>query len=359
MGSTSLWHSSYNFKDMAKLDHQQALEAVYAERVKKRGNYMSVPTALFIERIDVNSSGMGLPEAAFYLLNEKGEAELLRKADQPFSLLALSVHDEVWVTKDEYPAVKKYAEALILTAASSTKGLPVEERMQILRKSAILVVEDLFSNPSPANIERSTKVVSSFVYVMMKDPKAYLHLAKLSSHDPYPLQHSGGTAGNSIILARKIGIDNEKELQEVGMAGLLHDIGKVKVRKEIINKDGPLDETEWKEMREHSQAGYDIVKDNPTISERTKRAILEHHEDKNGTGYPQGLKHSELDIFSKIVCLADVFNALTTNRSYSKARSPFDAFQLMKAKLGHKIDEDLFKQMVMIYGGNFEGIEPL
>jgi putative nucleotidyltransferase with HDIG domain len=186
----------------------------------------------------------------------------------------------------------------------------------------------------------------------MKDPKSYLHLSKLSDHDPYTLRHSVGTAVNSIILAKKLGVLDEKELVDVGMAGLLHDIGKVKVSKDIINKNGPLDELEWEEMRNHAEAGWEIVKDDPSLSERTKRAVREHHEDRNGTGYPQGLKQSETDLFSRIVCICDVFNALTTDRTYSKARTPFDAFQLMKEKIAHKIDDALFQELVKIYGGH-------
>jgi HD-GYP domain-containing protein (c-di-GMP phosphodiesterase class II) len=335
-----------------KLTYEEALEAVYAERVSRRGGLVNIPTSIFVGKIDVNMPA--LPPMAFFRFNERGDREQIRGKDQPYSPLALSLHDSVWIDSGDFAAIRKFAEGMILKGASGS--VPTERRMEILRRSAIKVVEDLFENPNPENITKSTKVVSSFVYVLMKDPSAYLLLSKLSSHDPYTLQHSVGTAVNSIILARKAGINDEDQLQEVGLAGLLHDVGKTKVKKEIINKEGPLDELEWEEMRGHSLAGYEIVKDHPAISERTKRAILEHHEDKIGTGYPHGKKSEQVDLFSKIVCLADVFNALTTNRSYSKARSPFEAFQLMREKLLHKIDDELFRQMVLVYGGKLDGL---
>jgi HD-GYP domain-containing protein (c-di-GMP phosphodiesterase class II) len=134
----------------------------------------------------------------------------------------------------------------------------------------------------------------------------------------------------------------------------MHDIGKTKVKKEIINKAGPLDELEWEEMRGHAAAGYDIVKGNPQLSERTQRAILEHHEDKNGTGYPDGKRLSEINVFSRVTAICDIFNALTTDRSYAQARTPLAAFQLMREKLIHKIDDQLFKEFVMIYGGKID-----
>lgn len=340
---------------MASTNRSELLARISAGRVQHRLGYFEVPTLLFVEKVDVNQPS--LPSIAFYVFKEDHQTPgptLLREADQPYSALALSTHENVWIRDEDFPAIRTLSETL-LTRPENGSSLTPEKRMEGLRKTAMLVVEDLFENPSPENIKKSTQVVSSFVYVLMKDPKAYLLLSKLSSHDPYTLQHSVGTAVNCIILARKSGISDEQELSEVGLAGLLHDIGKVRIKKEIINKNGPLDEDEWEEMRQHSEEGYNLVKDNPDLSLRTKLAILEHHEDKLGKGYPLGKKTNEVDAFSKIVCICDIFNALTTNRSYSKARTPFEALQFMRDNLVHKVDEELFKCLVLVYGGRIEG----
>jgi putative nucleotidyltransferase with HDIG domain len=331
--------------------HQRALEVIVAGNLRRvHGNYLELPTALFVRKIDIKMPP--LPEIAFFE-EASGEVRMIRAADQPYSPLALSAFEHVLIRTEDYSFVKSYAEGQILQAGNPG-ALPPAKRMETLRKTAMLVVEDLFKNPSPENVEKSRKVVSSFVYVLMKEPKAYLLLAKLSSHDPYTLQHSVGTAVNAIILARKIGIDDEVSLNEVGLAGLLHDIGKVGIKKEIINKQGPLNEYEWEEMRHHPQIGYDLVKDNPDVPEATKRAILEHHEEPGGTGYPNRLKSDRISKYAQIVCIADVFNALTTDRSYSNARTPYDAFHFMREKLGHKVDPELFRSLVLCYGGKME-----
>jgi putative nucleotidyltransferase with HDIG domain len=334
------------------LSHQDALSRVYAGRLNRRDGYCEIPTSAFITKIDVNMAP--LPAVAVYvpILDASG-FRLLKPADQPYSPLALSAHNSIWIREEDYKAIRNYAESLILNPKGSA-DLPPEKRMEALRRTALLVVEDLFENPSPENVQRSSKIVGSFVYVLMKDPKAYFLLSNLSSHDPYTLQHSVGTAVNSIILGRKLGISDEQELHELGLGGLLHDIGKVKVKKEIINKNGPLDELEWEEMRQHSSEGFNLVRDNSQLTDRTKRAILEHHEDRDGTGYPDKKVFSDVHVFSKIVAISDIFNALTTNRSYSKARTPFEAFQLMREKLLHKLDPELFRLMVKIHGGEIE-----
>ena len=337
--------------------YQKALEQAYAGRLPLRQDgYLEVPTALFVTKLDLKMPP--LPELALYTL-DNGKPKLLRAKSQPYSALALSQLPFVLVESSDAKILHAYAESRMLAAATgspSGEPIPMEKRMESLRKAAVHVVEDLFSNPSPENITRSTKVVGSFVYLLMRDPNAYLFLTKLGSHDPYTLQHSVGTAIHAIILAKKSGIKDESELLEVGHAGLLHDVGKVKVRTEIINKPGPLDEAEWAEMRMHSTFSYDLIKDHPVISLRTKLAVFEHHEDKTGRGYPQGLGWESVTHFAKVVCLTDIFNALTTTRSYSHARSPFEAFALIKDKMLHKVDDELFKNLVLIYGGNLDKI---
>lgn len=336
----------------------EILEKAYTGRlVEVDQNYYEVPTSLFVDHVDVKMPA--LPAISFFEKKD-GKITQIRKADQPYSSLALSSRESVLINKADVNQIKQYAESIILTSATAGTDVKSKEqrdkKLLSLRTAAINVVEDLFSNPSPENIKKSQRAVGSFVYILMRDPSAFLYLSNLRSHDPYTLQHSVGTSVNCIILARKMGINDEQSLQEVGLAGLLHDIGKTKVSVDIINKEGPLDDKEWAEMKRHSEEGYNIIKDIPEITERTKLAVLDHHEDKNGEGYPKGKQWAEVDLFARIVAISDVFNALTTNRSYSNAREPFDAFELMKDKLLHKLDEQLFKKMISIYGGDFSGL---
>ncbi len=346
-----------NFESTFKLatlpgQTEDPVAQTHSGRLPRRNGYIEVPTGLFIEKVDVGMPS--LPPVAFYEFSPEAPSsappQLIRKAEEGFSPLALSLRDSVWINESDFPAVRDYAEDL-LVHPRATAHLKPERRMEALRRSAMIVVEDIFENPNEENLKRGIKVVSSFVHALMKDPQSYLFLSRLSSHDPYTLQHSVGTASNCIVLAKKMGVDSEEGLVDAGFAGLLHDIGKVKVRTEVINKPGPLDDEEWVEMKKHSEEGYQLIAEQKFISERVKRAILEHHEDKTGKGYPRGLSENEVDLYSKIVALCDTFNALTTTRSYSHARSPFDAFKIIREKLMHKTDERLFHELVQIYGG--------
>ena len=333
---------------MESISRNEAFELILTGELRQDLGHFEIPTSLFIEKMDTHTPA--LPGPAFY--SRKGDVfSILKPVDGTCSALTLSMQPSIWIKIEDMAAVQQFAEKQMRKVVTDS-SVPEKTRVKLLQNTAMKAVENLFDAPTPENIKKSEKIVGSFVYFLMKEPKSYLLLTQLSSHDPYTLRHSVGTSVNSIILGKKAGMTDEAELTELGMAGLLHDIGKVKVKREIINKNGPLDELEWEEMRQHAQAGYDIVKDNPSIPERVKRAIWEHHEDRNGTGYPQRIPLTDTDIFSRIVCICDIFNALTTDRSYSKARTPFEALQLMKEKLSHKFDDHLFRKLVEIYGGN-------
>lgn len=262
--------------------------------------------------------------------------------------------DKIYLERRDSAPVRQYLETFLLSNTGGEPKVTAEAQVGLMRSAAVRLTEELFQDPSPENIRKGMKAVSGFVNVLVRDPKAFYYLIQLSSHDHYTYQHSVGVSLNAIALGKKIKFSSEQDLLDLGIAGLLHDIGKTRVKPEIINKPGPLDKAEWEEMRQHSTWGYELVKDNKEVGQRSKLAILHHHEENSGGGYPHGLTDNQISIFAKIVTIADIFNALTTNRTYSKAKTPFEAFKLIQSAMMHKVDKQLFAELVMIYGGKLE-----
>lgn len=296
-----------------------------------------------------------VPEINLYI--KRGVSfRLFRSGDQEFSALELqaiidSGIDRVYILRDDAPNMRDYLETF-LTTPPHNQTIPMEAQVGLLRSHAVSLTAEIFRDPSPQSIRKGMKVVGNFVNVLIRDPSAFYYLINLSSHDPYTYQHSVGVGLNSIALIKKLGYSGESELMDAGVAGLLHDIGKTRVDPAIINKPGKLDEREWAEMSQHSKWSYDIVKDNPDINERIRLAMRHHHEDMDGNGYPDRLPGNQISLYAKVVSLADIFNALTTDRTYSKAKSPFEALRLMQEKMSHKFDPDFFRSLVLIYGGD-------
>ncbi len=154
-------------------------------------------------------------------------------------------------------------------------------------------------------------------------------LSSIKNCDQYTYNHSINVALYSMLIAKWINLPEEK-LKEVIKAGVLHDIGKSQIDPEILNKKGTLSDKEFEIIKKHPVYGYNIAKKDGNISNEILRAILMHHERDDGSGYPFGAKGTNLNIHSKIVAIADVYDALTSERAYKSRITPFETFRIIE-----------------------------
>lgn len=136
----------------------------------------------------------------------------------------------------------------------------------------------------------------------------------LEEKDHYTKGHCERVTSYSLAIAKKMGL-NEEELISLEFAGLLHDIGKVGIPSEIINKEGTLTNEEYAIIKKHPEIGYDLLK-SMTFLDTSNRILLQHHERIDGKGYPYGLEADDIDKLAKILAVADAFDAMTTVRPY-------------------------------------------
>jgi len=153
-----------------------------------------------------------------------------------------------------------------------------------------------------------------------------VNLVDIKSIDNYTYQHSVNVAVLSLIIGIQLQLD-KVELYKLSTGALLHDIGKVFIPKEIIQKKGKLLPNEYDLVKEHTIKGYNYLKNNIDISPVSRIIILQHHEKIDGTGYPDGKKGNDINKLARIVAIADVYDALTSDRPYRKAMSPNEAIE--------------------------------
>ena len=127
-------------------------------------------------------------------------------------------------------------------------------------------------------------------------------------------------------------------IESLLIAGLLHDIGKMKVDPAILNKPGKLTESEFEEMKKHPRYSYELLQDDKSISLDVKVGILMHHEKIDGSGYPYGVYSENINDIAKVLAVADVYDAMLSERPYKKKHSPFDVMQLMQEGVFGKLD---------------------
>lgn len=228
------------------------------------------------------------------------------------------------------------------------EDLDTMSKARILRESSLAIVEDLFENPDVHKaLDEARPVIASFIDLMEREPESMKFLISLTGHDFYTYNHSLDVGIYSLGLGAALGF-NPKELEELGVASLFHDVGKRNVPLEILCKKGPLDEIEWEQMKRHPQYGLMILNDHPGISDAIKAACFEHHESFAGNGYPQQLTGPEIHPFARIVAITDTYDAMTTQRSYNTPLKPVDAVTMMKEKLAGRYDPDMLKALYSV-----------
>lgn len=150
-------------------------------------------------------------------------------------------------------------------------------------------------------------------------------------------RHGVNVAALSTILGKWLCI-NESELNLLTYSAILHDFGKIKINQDILRKPGKLTTKEFKEIKNHPTIGYKYIKEIPFLDKSVSYGVLMHHERLDGSGYPLGLKGEQIHKFAKIIAVADVFDAVNSDRVYNKSKGPFEALEIIKKESIGKLD---------------------
>lgn len=207
-----------------------------------------------------------------------------------------------------------------------------EEAVQEKYENAVDRIKDFFmvaNYSQKVSVPELNDLASYTLDNLLKENFVLQSLKNLQSTDDYTYRHSINVGVLSGILAKWLKYDDEKVFQVV-VSGLLHDIGKSQIPLDILNKPDKLSDGEMFIMRKHAEYGYELLKNVPDLEEGIKLAVLQHHERIDGRGYPHKLKEQEIHDFAKIVAVADTYDAVTSNRVYQKARSPFSLLDLFQ-----------------------------
>ena len=166
----------------------------------------------------------------------------------------------------------------------------------------------------------------------------------VDAKDQYTQGHSQKVAAYAAMVAHALGMPHA-EAEEIRLAGLLHDVGKVGIPEEILNKSGPLDATEWETMKTHVQLGARLLEPLRAMA-RISEMVLHHHEFFDGSGYPHQLEAQQIPVGARIIAIADAYDTITTERTYKKARSAEDAFAELERCSENQFDPELVRLFI-------------
>ncbi|SEW34238.1 HD-GYP domain-containing protein [[Clostridium] fimetarium] len=190
-----------------------------------------------------------------------------------------------------------------------------------------------------------SEATSSLIDEILLRPDVLICLNDIATTDDSTLVHSINTTVFSLLIGQQLKL-SPIELKALAEGTILHDIGKTLVDPKILYKNGILNTDEFEIVKQHTIAGYELLKTNPLLTELSRIISLQHHERLDGSGYPYGLTANEIHPFAKIVAIADMFDALTAERCYRKSLTNYQAYQILAHESTIKLDAPLLGQFL-------------
>ena len=195
-------------------------------------------------------------------------------------------------------------------------------------------IQFIYSNTESKELADTTNNIASNLMNAINSTDAIaVDISALKTSDEYTFKHSVDVATMSMVLAKQQGL-SQKQIYEIGVAGLLHDIGKTKISLDILNKPARLTDEEFAVMKQHPVFGYRMIKDRDEFSNEICMAVLQHHEKMNSKGYPVGFPSDKITQYARILTIADIYDALVTERPYKSAFSQREAVEMIMSMTG-------------------------
>jgi putative nucleotidyltransferase with HDIG domain len=248
----------------------------------------------------------------------------------------------IWLIEGNVPRMelRQIAPVYALDAALAPVGLLATFAALELGPATCLLVLPLAAVLAVLSRERQRRIDQALELSEAYQGTAMLLGDVVEADDAYTGSHSRGVVELSLAVADRLGL-NSRQRRNVEFAALLHDVGKIAVPKEIINKPGPLDDDEWKVMHRHTIEGEEMLKRVGGVLADVGRIVRSSHEHYDGSGYPDGLTEEQIPIEARIVTCCDAFSAMTTTRSYRKAMPTADAVAELHTCAGSQFDPDV------------------
>jgi len=258
-------------------------------------------------------------------------------------------------TSDE--AQKKVEDELlnIVKEPSPEPRAPLHEELERARKlqaKSRAAVTSMFQEARMGNaikVSEAAPLVDEISDSITRNPEAFLNLSRLKTKDDYTYMHSVAVSALMIALGKQLGLTGP-DLKVAGLAGLLHDVGKMMIPDDVLNKPGKLTDEEFDIIKQHPRKGWEILQGSPEIIATILDVCLHHHERVDGTGYPDRISGDPLTLFSRMGAVCDVYDALTSNRCYKNGWEPAEAIRKMAEWRNGHFDERVFQAFVKTIG---------
>ena len=327
--------------------------------VEKKITVKQLQIGMYVNRLDRPWTETPFLFQGFYIRDDAEIAELRRyckyvyidaeQSPNPDLSTSSEHNDQKKVTARTDTATVDVASAYSVAETALNEELIVAEKSHKEGLRRVIKIMDQLRGGSKPKIGALKETVDRTVDSVLRNPDAMTWLTRMKHTDSYIYHHSMASSIWAIILGRHLGLKREM-LETLGLGAMLLDIGKTKIDKDLLVKPDKLTPAEAKVMRKHLDYGLEILKNQPNTDERVIEMVATHHERHNGTGYPRGLKGTQIPVFGRIAGIVDCYDAMISARPYARQYSPFEATQRLTNLADVEFQVEMVEQFIQAIG---------
>ena len=325
------------------------IKRIHSEQLKQ-GMFIHDFNCSWVDHPFLRNSMMVEDETAIAKVLEYGIRELYIDTSKGLDVAGAQTEDEFNSEMHD-----KFSQFVQTQAAKGLPQVPLKKEIVVAREvhsQAQQIAHNLLldvQRGNPLELAKAEPVIERIADSVFRNKDALISLSRIKQKDNYTFQHS--VSVSVLLISFCLAMEYERSvIMEVGMGGLLHDIGKMMIPDQILNKPGPLTGPEFALMQAHAAIGREILRQTPGISETAIMIAGEHHERYDGTGYSNRLKENEISHFGQMASIVDVYDALTSNRIYHKAMQPTAALKKLFEWRQSHFNEELVQHFIRAIG---------
>jgi HD-GYP domain-containing protein (c-di-GMP phosphodiesterase class II) len=295
------------------------------------------------------------PNVALYL-RSGGNYVLYKDSDRAFTIadyrrLERNSTEFLFVRSGDMEMLNEFMEGN-LTEVLARNDLSSTAKGRALYQTSVNCVIDMFESPETAvNLQRCRNMVQHILKHVTTDPHALESLKTVIDHNFYIFSHAVQVAALSLLVHEKLFEVAPDEMVDVGVGSLIHDYGMTFITSEVLEKNDALSDVEYYKVKQHTQKGYEYLKQSGNYSEIVLNIVRYHHERYDGNGYPTGLKGDSIPRRGQVAAICDVYSALIMDRAHRKAVPHAEAIKIMREEAkGGAYNPDLFNRFVTLIG---------
>jgi len=275
---------------------------------------------------------------------------------QQGQLLSRSDHDrlvnsgrDVYVSRRDFALYQDHIETRLARMLKQDVSAEAERLGELVYEASHGALRQVCERPEKINLIKARRVINHTARVIMRSDAVLRVLLQLARHDMTTFTHSCNVGIFGLgLVGSFIKSGQRHDPEELGAAFFFHDLGKLSVSRPIIAKPGPLSTREWEHMRQHPVYGERLLRKFGLLNDKTRRIVLIHHERLDGSGYPSQLHAADIGSHGRMLAVVDVYDALTSERSYRPRATAIEALTMMQSEMRHLFDQEVMKRFITL-----------